>query len=530
MRRFFLKKGKKYNPADQYTQDDIEEILHSVLIDKEAHKLPAAFLLLLSTSEDHKIQAAETLHRFLLSTSMKELLRIDTLFREASSLDWTYNWKNESPHALCPPNITNDQKVSVLGLSTFHLNGYFREKALIELASYETGREIPYMLIRCNDWVPQVRNTAMRLVEERLTVDYAVTFAESLLIIFKLRSLKRVNHEILFEKIVNLLSKKEAVPVLKQAAHSKENHLRYTSYKIMIHAKVLNKSELLTYFQREKEPRSRLLLFNEIINNISEADFLKYYFLLRKDKFPKIRVQVLEMFHSMNPQQSIEELEKALFDKNESVRSVARYLLKKQGITDFAPYYIRAIQQQSEENVRGALLGIGEAGRKEHLPIILPFTQSYKAEIVKAVIRSISLLDAENHQDLFLKMLMHEHIGVSKEARKSLQRTSYYDRIHELYRIYKEGKNSHSRYSAALLLSSLSKWESIRYSIEFSNNKDDHSVSRLGENQLKNWVATYNQSFQNPSQEQVAAIRDALKKYEIAESLKQEIEFCLRGL
>jgi hypothetical protein len=527
----FFKRNKKYSPADQYSKQYKDDVLDSILKKNDLTKLPVAFSFLLTSSDDLKMRTAEALHLCLSSLTNKELLLVDTLFRDGTSMDWNYDWKSVSPMDLCLSNMTDDEKVSVLGLCTFHPNGYFREEALKVLSSFETGREIPFFLIRCNDWVAEVRSTAKSLFEERITIDYAENIVKSLPIVFKLRNSNRVDHSVLFDKVVKLLSQQEAVPFLHRATESKLNKIRYFSYKVMVYSNTFKRNTLVDYLKKETEPHSRLLLFNEIMNGISELEFNLYYSILKKDKYPKIRAEVLQKYYTLNPNQSIKELEKALFDKSGAIRWIARYLLKKQNITDFAPYYTKVIKHQCNESLRGALLGIGEVGNKEHVEMVLPLLKSAQVGIVKAAIRAISLLDASNNRDVFIKMLSHEHNGISKEARKSLQGTFYHDEIDEIYRIYKEGNTPHSRYNAAILLSSLSKWESIQYIIEFYVNKEDDSISRFGKLQLVKWIATFNRTFNAPSKEQVASIRQALMecRNELSDEVRKHLEFLIKG-
>ncbi|KZZ84319.1 HEAT repeat domain-containing protein [Bacillus sp. SJS] len=523
----FFKRSRKSYPADHYSKPYIEGVLDSIKNENDLTKIPAAFSFLLTSSDALKARTIQALHLCLSKLENNKLLLLDPIFRE-HSMDWSDEWEN---HHLSLPAMTADEKVSILGLCTFHPNGYLREEALTELSSFETGRELSFFLIRCNDWVPEVRDTARKLVQERMKTSYAQQMIENLPIVFKLRSSNRSDHRAFYDQVVTLLSRAEAVPYLHQGTQSKIHKIRYFSYKIMIHSKMFEKERLVNYFKREKEPHSRLILFSEIMNGINEREFNAFYSTLTKDKFPRIRAEVLQKKATLNPDQSIKELEKALFDKSAAIRSAARYLLKKQNITEIAPYYTKVLKQKPDENLRGALLGIGETGSKDHVEMILPLLNVDKTGIVKAAIRAVSMLDAENNKDEFIKLMSHEHSGISKESRRAVQRTFCYERTNDIYRLYKEGKTYHSRYQAAVLLSSLSKWDSLRYILEFYVTKEDDSISRLGKRQLAKWMAVYNRTFTAPSKEQVVLIRQALLKYgiEISQSESEQIEFCLKG-
>jgi hypothetical protein len=423
------------------------------------------------------------------------------------------------------------EKVSVLGLCTFHPNGYFREESLKALSKFETGREIPFILLRCNDWVKDVRKVARKLFESRIFIKFGKEIVENLPLVFKLKNSNRDDHNVIFEKIVKFLSQKENIPLLDQGAKSNFNKVRYFSYRIMIYSKMFNKKELLNYLKLERDPHSRLILFNEILNDINVNEFNDFFPILREDNFPKIRAEVLHMNYVFYPEDSLAVLIESLFDKSGSIRSIARYLLKKQNITDLISYYIDAIKLGTTNKLRCALLGLGEVGKEEHVDFILPFLQDERVGVTKAAIRAIMMLDGNKYRNEFVNLLNHEHKGVSKEATISLQKTFYQDKKNDIYYVYQNTKYDHTKYNAAILLCSLPKWDSLQYIITFYVNNEDISISQLGNLKLINWLVNFNRTFISPNKEQIDCIRNILIKHgeRLAREERRQIEFCVKG-
>ncbi|MFJ6207078.1 HEAT repeat domain-containing protein [Lysinibacillus sp. NPDC092081] len=417
----------------------------------------------------------------------------------------------------------------ILGLCSFHPSGYFREKALHLLDQHDSGKELSYLLIRCNDWVTEVRDTAKKYVERRLKHSYVNNIVNNLPLIFKLKNTNRNDNRKIFEQVVHILSQKESFPFLDKGTKSNFGKIRYFCYRVIISSKMYNKELLLKYLKLEKEPHPRLLLFNELISDISVDEFKLYYPTLKKDKFPMIRAKVLEKYFSFFPDESIKELENALLDKSGTIRSIARFLLSKQNKSDFASYYIRMLK--SYQLVRGALLGLGEVGKKNHVELIIPYLDDSNVSIVKAAIRAISLLDGENHKAEFVGLLDHKDEGISKVARRSLSTVYYKDIKEQLYSLYTETNYKHTKYNIALLLSSLSKWDAIIYIIEFYVNEEECEISRLGKTNFINWIVNFNRTFDLPTKNQIVSIRNTLSKYgsELEKSDVREIEFCIKG-
>lgn len=185
----------------------------------------------------------------------------------------------------------------------------------------------------------------------------------------------------------------------------------------------------------------------------------------------------------------------------------------------------------SNQYVRGALLGKGEMGKKEHVELILPFLSHSSVSIVKAAIRALSFIDGGNHKVEFIGLLDSKYEGISKAARRSLSIISYYDIKEQLYKLYLETNNVHTKYNIALLLSSLSKWDAIIFIIEFYVNKDESEISRLGKAYLINWIVNFNRTFYSPTTNQIDSINNILKKYgsELEKSELREIQFCIKS-
>lgn len=526
-----FKKKQTNDPANQYAKEYINEILEALKDENEITKIPISFSFLLTSSERLKIKTAKVLQKSISTLNNSQLYKLDKIFRERTSLEWTYDWKDESPRNLLLPSMSENEKISILGLCSFHPNGYFREKALHELNSFSSGVELAYLILRCNDWVREVRVTAKKYVENRLTIKYVDHLVQNLPLIFQLRNAERDDHSELFEKVVRLLSQKESFPSIDQGTKSEISKIRYFCYKVIIYSNTFNKKMLVNYLKAEREPHSRLFLFNEIINDISQDEFNEYYSILKKDNFPMIRAKVLERYCSFYPDQSIGELENALVDKSGAIRSLARYLLKKQQITNVASYYETFIKQNSILNLRGAILGLGEVGNIEHLELLFPFLKDNRIAIVKATIRAIMMIDADKFIDNLIEMLNHEHKGVSKEAMRCLLTTSFINKKDILYRMYNQSNYEHTKYNAALLLCSLPKWESIQYIIEFYVNKTDSNIHHLGGSQFTNWLANFNRTFDAPTRTQVESLKKILAPSgcDLEKSEKMQIEFCIKG-
>lgn len=80
-------------------------------------------------------------------------------------------------------HLSENLQVGVTGIASFHRNGYVREAATMRLAGGNDGDELPFLLIRLSDWVPQVRSVAEDAVEQRITPEYLPHFVDSVVLL-----------------------------------------------------------------------------------------------------------------------------------------------------------------------------------------------------------------------------------------------------------------------------------------------------------------------------------------------------------
>lgn len=517
---FFNKKS--YYPADNYSKEYIEEVLKYTQV-SFLTKIPAIFELLLTSSPELKMRAAQVLYKCVSNLNILELSRLDSLFRERTSLHWSYDWKKENPEILFVPSMSEDEKTVILGLCSFHPNGYFREKALHKLAQQNTGKEFPYLLLRCNDWVKEIKKPAAQYIKSRLTEQHLEEIVKCLPYIN--------NNSNVFNKVVQLLTKKESFPYLDKGTVSKDRSTRLACYQMTMNLNVVSKESLMKYYRKEKEPSLRLFIFNEWKRDIQVDDFKNSYPLLKRDKSPTIRLYALKEFIAYFPSERSKQLEAALLDKNRAIRDYARYLIKKYDTTyDFVHFYSR--KKTAHLSVHIAILGIGEAGRKEHAELIAPYLKHHNVAIVKAAIRAVAMLDGETYKSSFADLLNCKHRGISKAATKAITTLNYEDMKESLLTLYEDTIYDHTKNNTALLLSSLPKWQALIYIIKFYVNTEDDEISNLGERQLEGWIAQYNRSFVLPTKQQIETIKALLYKHrhDLEQQQVSAIEFCLKGI
>ena len=173
---------------------------------------------------DWKVEGAARIRALLGDLGPGALARVDEQFRRHL---WIYNlasgpkWLNpdagKDPYAVA----TDPAPVDALelpaelapwgfGVLAMHPGGYVREAAVRRLTAFRGGDELPFLLLRANDWTRAVRERAARAVIERAVPENAPLFVRALPLIARLEESERKNAEPVLEAVRPVLRSPQA--------------------------------------------------------------------------------------------------------------------------------------------------------------------------------------------------------------------------------------------------------------------------------------------------------------------------------
>ncbi|MBU3143805.1 HEAT repeat domain-containing protein [Clostridium sp. CF012] len=503
-------------------------LLEFIRDNRELSAIPDVFQLLLSKNAEIKLQSAKSLHAIMRTLNSTQLIKVDKIFRARGSYDWNYNLENKEPKELLHHLLSEEEKVTILGLCSFHPNGYFREKAIINLSQLEKGYAIPYLLIRVNDWVREVKNVSKKYLLSNLNPGNAMNLVNNLPLVLRLGDCCRDEHDDIINSVVSMLSSPECSSKLISGVLSIDSKVRLSCYKIILETRILDNKNIIDYLIKDPNSYIRLFVLRNIQRKIALEEFIIISQLLLNDRCSQIRILALETIYEFNRQDAVAILINSLFDRNNSVRELSRYLLMKDKKYDFASLYRDAIQKN--EKVYSSICGLGETGNINDTKNIAEFMDSNSVKIVKASINTLARLDFAGYKEKFILILNDCRPGISKSARRVLYKELDSSDADIIYNIFKRTIYDHAKTNSCFLLCSLSKWYAISYIIEFCADKNE-TIATLGQYSLENWKLKFNRSFTTPTKNQVLAIRKSLIIFgtSIKDSDRKFIEFSIRN-
>src|SRR6266513_1570218 len=139
-----------------------DEIIRRIADAGEPAAIPDLLPILIIGGRKRILASAKAIHHLLQMLNPTDFVRFDEFVRQGYS-DWCV--RREPWYLMKPKDVGHlasmgEMSASLLGIASCHTNGHVREAAVRELGKTETGTELPFLLIRANDWVPEIRSSA----------------------------------------------------------------------------------------------------------------------------------------------------------------------------------------------------------------------------------------------------------------------------------------------------------------------------------------------------------------------------------
>lgn len=483
----------------------LNEVLKNFEQKKEPHLFSYVYWIYIFEYSSIKDWAASLLSKAMNDLAPKKLLSIARSFR--TSYDWILDWSNIAVDCILTPSMSNDEKFAIVALSTFHPNGYFREKALDELLRFDYNKIFPFVIIRTNDWVDEIRYKANDILSRYIAKNSIQNVLNCYTLLFHTQQYSRYRAD--FDRIHHVIEELSTEELATFSSKCTDANGRYCCYSKLI-KKASIKPYIIDVILNEPNAHIRSKTINHHIGDLSDKTLCAFRDKLLYDKSPKIRIDVLSELYKRNILCSFEDLKFALLDKYSSVRETARYYINKVDHIDFAKYYTQIFKQNPENDI--ALMGLCEVVTINDIPLLLNNLNHSKTGVIKKILSAISDVNFDAYKDVVSNALNSQKIGVSNQAKRILIRKKKLYNVNLVYDIYIRSERILVKRNAATVLCNCSKWTAIRYIIEFIA-CNDKEISYIGNVAYQNWQKNFNKSFAKPSEAQLNNIRAVMVKY-----------------
>ncbi len=486
--------------------DHRPQLLKQLADTGEIRAIPAVICLLFDSSPDVAGAASDCLHDLVSGTTPLEKAFLDARIR---SLDHWMLSGRDCFRRILPANVpklakTASSRASVLGLASFHGNGYVRAAALHCLDEINDGTELPFLLIRLNDWVQPVREQALAAVRRRLISERLADFVQNTSLIVRLANCARADHNEVIRWVIDGMADPKNCEILRHVVENTSNSTRRSVFRLALESRSERFEPLVSFGLQSGDPVLRFWAARHARQTFDATALAAILPSLEADRAMPVRREAMMARVEHEPSSARDWLEKGLIDRHASIRELARFHLGKLGLADFADVYRRLLVHGHSNIV--ALAGLAETGSKGDVPTIRPFFVSKFAKERAAAIRALGSLAGDEFAAELLASLPDDAPKVTKAALKGL--AGHLDSISPdaVWSVFQHETRRHVRSALFILLSQFGGWGSFPFLIRVTIDSDEKLAERASTEIL--W--RFNRVFTKPTAAEIDQMRQAL--------------------
>ncbi|MBI5757050.1 MAG: HEAT repeat domain-containing protein [Planctomycetales bacterium] len=471
----------------------------------------APLLYFLTGSNDEVVKAAaDTIETLVCGLSQPDLVLAENSIRSTCCWSQDGGWWNLTPIALRKlAGLTNSP--AVWGMASFHHSGYVREAAVRLLGTVRDGRELPFLLLRLNDWVVPVREAAKLLVCERLQSGDIAPFHKNIFLVVRLDDCKRTEHTEIVSGVVRNLVEAGNQQQLRNLIENQDRTVRRRMFRLACRVAGPHVAWLVECGLRSFDPSIRVTAVKQAETAFEGENLFELLDRLRKDRYMPVRRHALWLATKHFLDVAGTWLNEALFDRSYSIRELSQFYLRKMGHTDPAVVY-RAVVN-SNQRLRLAIAGLGETGTESDTALLEPYSRSSVVQLRRAALIALARLRGEQSIDLLLQSLADDNRKLTHDIKRALNPMAAHLPLESLRQMLDHDHRQHVRLAVVQLLDSMGAWSGLSGLIRAATDKDE-KVAAAARVQIE---SRYLRLYTRPSNVERERIEDALGKIGQAE-------------
>ncbi len=399
-----------------------------------------------------------------------------------------------------PVVTSSDHTFEQAALASLDPSGRVREPAVVALAGHRHGGELPFLLLRLNDWVQEVRTAASSAVAERMHADAARAWLDCLPLALRVTGGTRADHAWVLESVGRLLVAEGNDAVLADGLQSPETGVRrFCQRSALVHGGQAA-TQALRGMERSRHPNDRLLAARHWLAGADASGLRLLLAETARDHSPAVRRAVLEAAAERIPDDVRGQLLDALLAKSNPLRRMAQFHLRT--TVNLAAIYRDALAEGACPVA--TLRGLGECGSAEDATATSAFFHDDRPAVRAAAVEATGKLHAPLHFDALMDRLRDASGSVRRAAARALLPFARQLAPH-VSALYDDPGDIRARRSGLILIEKLPKWQQIVPLLR-SARGSDAELATVARELLHKWVRQFNRSPLPPTDAQLTRI------------------------
>jgi len=342
-------------------------------------------------------------------------------------------------------------------------DGYKRENAVRRLGMLGNPLAIPYLIVRANDWVPQVRAAAYDALTRLLKTGNGEAFVATLPQILHLESCKRDDHSKLLKSVQEFLLREENRAALLKGLESRDNKLARIVVRLLIEHKLVPTTELVAKGLAHSDVLVRATVV-DLLRDLEGDDFVSLIQRAIRDPYMPVRREAFQQLLRSSRHQGLVAARELLFDKSASIREIAiRRLLAEGEPVEQVYADLLPVSRDRPAIVRCVLWAWGLMNSQARIEEVKQFLDSSFPAARRAALLSIAKLMQADAAPYLEKALADPSPAVCNEAARLISRLDVAPDVETLISIATSKGLSHVARACCRVVRDGSKWNWLRF-------------------------------------------------------------------
>ncbi len=399
-----------------------------------------------STRKKIARKAASTIRTLLTNNSVREIW--SQLYRHLCYAD-TFKWL--TPKTLMKfQSFDQEDAAHLYGLATLHHDGYTREIALDYLQRLSSDERLPYVLLRLNDWVPEVQAKATEAFINVLPSTPLANIIQCFGLIDWLDKTERTNLKKVKSDILTFIKEPKNRDELLQEMEKISFRERLFCWRILAD-EIKKNDHLIDRAIKDSAPEVRRWAAEHLYESERFKERLN---TLLDDKAARVRQAALMAIPKDNFEEYANFFEIAIFDDSRSIREYARYVLRTNGIENHTHRYRHKIAELKNVGMspkQGILAGLSETCVQEDIPLLKAYLEHPKSNIRVSALRGLYRLVDEGIDEQLCRGLQDSSAKV-RNACVGIMKSGHAHLLAELEDLLENGTSKSQKAAFKVLL------------------------------------------------------------------------------
>jgi hypothetical protein len=358
---------------------------------------------------------------FLENLPVERLFDIDERLRSYYGTPFR-NWPSTVVEDITSSNMTSSLRQSLLFVAASHSNGRVRQEILESLPTYPGRLTLAAALIRCADWVPEVREAAQRVASQLLDRCVSGDVMAVWPLVIRLQSRGRVATDWFSEHIEGWMLRQESSPWLLSLLHSPNTSVRAWAYEKSIEGNVSLSIDLLDSAIRDPNPR---IAFHALRYSSYHCDEARIETLANfgvEASHPVVRRESLRALATLDSDVPRELLHRMLCDPSAGVRSLAAFLLRERYGEQAIDYWRSVIDGDVARPTLGALASVADNAQAEDVMRLKRWLAYPKGIVRMLCLNGIAKAGGTLSDEEFLRLVTSNGLRVQRAIAISVRK------------------------------------------------------------------------------------------------------------